>query len=780
MSKKKNRPKNTLELSKSLLRNGPSSRFPSFYVCLALVAITWFVFGQTLRHDFVNFDDPSYVHQNPQITRGVTADGLMYAFTHTHARNWHPLTTISHMLDCQLFGLQAGWHHFTNVLLHTVAVLLLFLVLNQMTGAFWQSAFVASLFAVHPLHVESVAWVSERKDVLSAIFFMLTLGAYVRYVRKPSAARYLTTASFFALGLMSKTMLVTLPFVLLLLDYWPLGRIESQASDVRRQRLRVGGPAFANQPSRKATARQTPVSGLVLEKIPLFTLSALSCVATLLAQIYSTEAIHQLPFMWRLNTAVVSYVTYIWQMFWPAQLGAFYPHPNDQLPFWQILLAIAFLISVSLLAILWRKERPYIFIGWFWYVGMLVPVIGLIQVGEQARADRYTYLTQIGLYVLIVWTIAGLIGPLVSRTSAGATSRRRARPRVPVAAPSPQPSHQSKRLRALERFQLPAGARVALGEDAELTTRDSCARETALLWNWRAWRTLFDTFAAAIIIALSCRAFVQTSYWKNSETLWNHTLAVTPNNDMAHNKLGDFFLRRGDLDNAISHFQTALEIRSRSAAAAAHYNPGGALLENSLAAALARKGRLSEAIEHYEKAMKLRPDYGDPYLNLGSVLFQQGRTDEAIAQWQKAVARQPNDPDFHTILGNAFLQRGLQKDAIAEYERAARISPHDPKSCNSLAWLLATSSDASIRDGNRAIGVAQEAFRLSGGKDPNCLRTLAASYAEVGQFSEAIATAEQAMQIAIVQGKFGLATKLQKELAFYHDDIPLRETSPEN
>src|SRR6266550_1433910 len=284
MSKKKNRPKKkTLEFFNRQVEKGPSLRFAPFYVCLALVAITWFVFGQTLRHDFVNFDDHVYVYENPQITQGLTVDGLIDAFTHTHARNWHPLTTISHMLDCQLYGLQAGWHHFTNVLLHTVAVLLLFLVLNQMTGAFWQSAFVASLFAIHPLHVESVAWVSERKDVLSAVFFMLTLGAYVRYVRKPSVGRYLTVALFFALGLMSKPMLVTLPFVLLLLDYWPLGRIRSQAAEVSL-------PAAA---SAKAGGRKSPinsqwriVSRLVIEKIPLFALSALSCVATMLAQVY--------------------------------------------------------------------------------------------------------------------------------------------------------------------------------------------------------------------------------------------------------------------------------------------------------------------------------------------------------------------------------------------------------------------------------------------------------------------------------------------------------------
>ena len=706
-------------------------------MCLALVAITWLVFGQTLRHDFVNFDDHVYVYQNPQITQGLTADGLINAFTHTHARNWHPLTTISHMLDCQLYGLQAGWHHFTNVVLHTVAVLLLFLVLSQMTGAFWQSAFVASLFAIHPLHVESVAWVSERKDVLSAVFFMLTLGAYLRYVHKPSVSRYLTAALFFALGLMSKPMLVTLPFVLLLLDYWPLRRIRSQIPDLKNQRGGISGPAFANRPSRKAAARQPTISGLLTEKIPLFALSALSCVATLLAQIYSTKTSEQLPFMWRLNTAAVSYVAYIWQMFWPARLAAFYPHPNDQLPFWQVLLSIAFLISVSLLAILSRKERPYIFTGWFWYLGMLVPVIGLIEVGEQARADRYTYLPQIGLYILITWGFADLVALIMTHKS---------------------------------------GSRSLTSEPQPTTRRSREARADGP--QGRGYKPLCAAIAAAIIIALSCSAFVQASYWKNGEMLWNHTLAVTTDNDMAHNTLGDLFLRRGELDSAISHFEIALKIRSRNAAA--HYNFGGALIENKLGSALTRKGRLSEAIGHYEKAMKLRPDYGDPYFNLGSALFQQGRTDEAMAQWQKALATQPNDAGFHTALGTAFLKKGLQKEAIAEYEHATRIFPRDFVARNNLAWLLATSSDASIRDGKRAIEVAEQTVQLSSSKDANYLRTLAAVYSEVGRFSEAIVVAQQAAALATMQGKTDLANRLKKDLVRYQEEVPLRETFPEN
>lgn len=684
------------------------------FVCFGLVSITWAVFGQTLRHDFVNLDDHTYVYENPLITQGVTADGLISAFTHSHARNWHPLTTISHMVDCQLYGLQAGWHHFTNVVLHTLAVLLLFLVLKQMTGAFWQSAFVASLFAIHPLHVESVAWVSERKDVLSAVFFMLTLGTYVHYVRKPSLGRYLFVVLLFGFGLMSKPMLVTLPFVLLLLDCWPLGRIRGQRSEVG-SRLRR----------------------LITEKIPFFTLSACSCAATLLVQIYSTERIEQLPFIWRLNTAAVSYVAYIWQMFWPARLAAFYPHPNDQLPLWQIFLAFAFLISVSFLAILWIKKRPYVFTGWFWYVGMLVPVIGLIEAGEQARADRYTYLPQIGLYVLITWGVADLVETM---------TRRKFDKRFATSAPPTGPS----------------GSRNIQSNGAE----------------YHGYKVLCAATATAIIVVLSWCAFVQASYWKNSETLWNHTLAVTSNNGVAHNNLGHLLLRRNELDSAISHFEAALEIRSRTTAA--HYDLGGALIENNLGTALARKGRLTEATSHYDKAIELRPDYGDPYFNLGSVLFQQGRTDEAIAQWQKALATQPNDAGFHTALGSAFLKKGFHKDAIAEYEHATEIFPRDLVARNNLAWLLATSSDSSVRDGKRAIELAEQTAQLSNGKDANYLRTLAAAYSEVGRFSEAIAVTQQAAGLATRQGKADVVDRLKKDLVQYQEQVPLREVSQDN
>ena len=691
-------------------------------ICAVLAAITWLVFGQTLGHEFVTYDDPQYVSGDPEVAAGLSIEGIRWAFTHTIGGNWHPLTIISHMLDCQLYGLNAAGHHLTNVLLHTIAVILLFLVLRQMTGTLWRSAFVAALFAIHPLHVESVAWISERKDVLSAVLFILTLGAYVRYIHALSITACLLVLILFALGLMSKPMLVTVPFVLLLLDYWPLGRCSN------------GPEARLNDPRGRRSQNTSEGRGysgwlkLITEKLPLFALSALISAVTVVAQLHSTGITNQLPFAWRLSNAIVSYVTYIWQIFWPTRLAAFYPHPNDQLPFWQIVLAIVILAAITVAAIRWRKERPYIFTGWFWYIGMLVPVIGLVQAGEQARADRYTYLPQIGLYVLITWGITDLVQAITTRNF---SSRRVATGLRPVT----------------------LGSRQNMAEGPQ----------------GRSYKLLFAT-ATAIIIALSWRAFVQTSYWKNSELLWNHVLAVTGDNDVAQNNLGNLCLQRGELDSALSHFEAALKIRARTAAA--HYNFGGALIENSAAAILAQKGRINEAISHYDNAIEMRPHYGDPYLNLGSVLFQQGRIGDALAQWEKALGTQPHDAAFHALLGDAFLRAGSQKVAIAEYERAARLSAREPLGRNNLAWLLATSSDPSIRDGNRAVELAKEAVRLSRGKDPNYLRTLAAAFAETGRFAEAIETARQALQAAEKRSNSALVNALKDEIALYELGLP--------
>ena len=357
-------------------------------VCLALALLVWIVFGQTLGHEFVNYDDNVYVYENPLVSEGLTWRGMAAAFAESHARNWHPLTTLSHMLDAELFGLTPRGHHATNVVLHTAAVLLLFLILRDMTGAFWRSALVAALFAIHPLRAESVAWIAERKDLTSGVFMMLTLGAYLGYARQPSFLRYALVLLAFVGGLMSKAMLVTVPFVLLLVDFWPLGRFAQSAPGMWR-----------TQSSRLA---------LLLEKLPLLALSAAASAITFFLQKRVAYQADDLPLLWRINNAATAYVTYIWRMIWPADLAAFYPHPLDRIPAWQVAGACALLIGFTALVVLWRQRRPYLLTGWFWYLGMLVPVIGIVDVGSQASADRYTYLPQIGLSICIVWAVAEL------------------------------------------------------------------------------------------------------------------------------------------------------------------------------------------------------------------------------------------------------------------------------------------------------------------------------------------------------------------------------------
>src|SRR6266566_4658537 len=510
-----------------------------------------------------------------------------------------------------------------------------------MTGAVWKSAIVAALFAVHPLHVESVAWVSERKDVLSAVFFLLMLDAYVRYARAASITRYLAVAVLFAAGLMSKPMLVSAPVVLLFLDYWPLRRFAQPSSTKGKAKIL------------KSDHQRRVIRRLFLEKIPLLVLSAGSCVITFVVQKRATGAIPPLPFPWRLQNLFASYVIYVWKTLWPTRLAVFYPHPDNTLAIWEVILAIGFLLAVTVAAIVFRRERPYLFTGWFWYLGMLVPVIGLVQVGEQGYADRYTYLPLIGLFLLAVWLAADVT--------------------------------------AVPQFR---------------------SRFTVVT-------------ALVIIIALAWTAFIQTSYWCNSETLWTHALAVTSDNDVAHNNLGYLCVDRGELDKAISHFQTALRIRSTKPDP--HYSVGSAFMHVNLADALGRKGQPDEAMVHYEEAIKLQPSYADAYYNRGVILFAEGHIDEAIADWEKTLQIQPNDADAHTGLGNALLRQGSLKEAIAHYEKALALAPKDPHSRINIAWVLATSSDASIRDGVRAVEFARKAVELSNSGDPKFLRTLAAA-----------------------------------------------------
>jgi tetratricopeptide (TPR) repeat protein len=676
------------------LSSGVHDRSITVGIYLLLTGLSLAVFSQTIRYNFVNFDDDMYVYNAPAIQAGLTLKGIVAAFTSPHARNWHPLTTLSHMLDCQLYSLNAGVHHATNVLLHTIAALLLFRVLRQMTGTLWKSAIVAALFAVHPLHVESVAWVSERKDVLSAVFFFLILDAYVRYARAASIKRYVLVTALFVAGLMSKPMLVTAPIVLLGLDYWPLRRFDQVAPTRGKAKIRQSGN------------RRRIIQRLFLEKVPWLILSVGAGIVTFALQKRAAGSLPALPLLWRAQNAVMSYVIYVRQTLWPTHLAVFYPHPNDTLATWQVVLAIAFLLAISCAAIVFRAKRPYLFTGWFWYLVMLVPVIGLVQVGEQGHADRYTYLPSIGLFLIVVWA----------------------------------------------------------------------AGDVAAVGRVRLWRGIATAGTIVVVAALASTAFTQTSNWRNSETLWTHALAVTTDNDFAHNNLGYLCVDRGELDKAMSHFEAALKIRSGKLNP--HYNLGTAFVEMNFGDALARKGQPDEAMAHFEQAIKLQPDYAEAYYNRGNVLYAKGRIDEAIADFEKTLQIQPNDADAHTGLGNALLRKGALKEAIAHYNEAMALAPKDPHSRSNLAWVLATSTDASIRDGAKAVELARQAVSLSGGREPLFFRTLAAAYAETGRFSDAIAITQQAVVIAGTQGQTGLANLLEEDVLLYREQVPLRRTSP--
>ena len=686
--------------------SGLSDRLTVFLVCFFLAAIVWLVFGQTVHFAFFNCDDGEYVYENPAVTSGLNLNGVKWAFTHIVSSNWHPLTMLSLKLDCQMYGLNAGGHHLTNVLLHTASVILLFLMLRQMTGKLWRSAMVAATFAIHPLRAESVAWVAERKDVLSGVFFMLTLWAYVRYTsRLFSIGRYLWLAILFALGLLCKPMLVTLPFVLLLLDYWPLGRFQLTTP---RATLRTFRP-------------------LLLEKIPLFLLAAVISIITFTIQGNAEVALEKLPVERRLENVIVSYGTYVWEMIWPRNLGVHYPFVSS-VPIWQIVIGGGFLLTLTVLAIRLARRNAYIIVGWFWYLGMLVPVIGLTQVGSQSHADRYTYLPQIGLYLLLTWAAA-----------------------------------------------------------------DLCNR-----WYYR--RVVLGVASTMILVILIFCARAQVSYWQNSESLWTHTLACTSNNAFAHNNLGRELYSLGRKDEATVHFRQAVQINPRFAPAqdnlglalfqmgqtgeaiihlqqALQIDPKNAEIHDHLGNMLLNLGRNDEAIIHFQQALQINPQDADAENDLGFTLFQNGQKDEAIAHLRKALQINPQDAKLENNLGFALLQIGQKDEAMVRFRRALQINPRQPEIQATLAWELATSPLASLRDGRQAVELAGQANQAAGEQNPRFLRTLAAAYAEAGRFDDAVRSAKKARVLAQATGQSDLTEQLDDQLKLYQAGLPFHQQS---
>ena len=578
---------------------------PTPLICVILALVTFFTFWHVQQNNFVNYDDPDYVTENVMVQKGLTGESVVWAFRANHASNWHPLTWMSHMMDCQMYGENPVGHHRTSLFLHAVNAVLLFLVLKKMTGAIWRSAVVAALFALHPMRVESVAWVSERKDVLSGFFWLLTMLFYARYTEtraqnRAASVNYALTLVCFALGLMSKPMLVTLPCVLLLLDIWPLNRSKILSSSAAK--------SFKGVP----TTRSFSMSELLIEKVPFAVLTLIFSIVTVWAQKSggSVRTLTDLPMASRINNALVSYIRYIEKSLWPDGLAVFYPLP-EAWPGWAVIGALLFIGVITFCAFKFAKHLPYISMGWFWFLGTMVPVIGIVQVGIQSMADRYTYIPMIGVYIVVAWGVYQLMQ------------------KVPNA-----------------RIILAAASAVVLG--------------------------------ACIIVTRS-----QIVFWRDSEILFRHALAVTKDNYTAHQNLGILLAKQNKLDEAKQHFEAGLKIYPN--VAESHHNMGNILLN---------LGQPDLALSEYLEAIRLKPDYDASYMNLGLLSVKQGRFKDAAGYYSKAVELKPEDCVAHYNLGTAYFELGQLADAETQYTKAISLQPAHVPSLYQMGRL-------SLRLGNR-------------------------------------------------------------------------------
>lgn len=576
-------------------------------ICVVLVAIVLIGYCRVASLDFTKFDDNVYVTDNAHVQQGLTGTSLAWTFQSGYAANWHPLTWISHMADWEMFGASPKGPHLENVLFHIANTLLLFVILTLITGYRWRSAFVAALFAVHPLHVESVAWVVERKDVLSTFLMMLTILAYVRYVKSPGIARYSLVLLAFALGLMAKPMLVTLPLVLLLLDYWPLRRLRISGFELR-----------------------------IAEKAPLLVLSVASSALTYIAQKQggAVRTLEVFPLGIRVANALVAYVKYAWKMIWPSGLGAYYPHPRGTLSIWEVAGATLLLACITALALIQARRRPYLAVGWLWYVVTLIPVIGFVQVGTQAMADRYTYIPLIGLFVILAWGIPDLL-------------------------------------------LKPSGSKSTPNE---------------------AHAQIMGGLGVGVLLVFTAMTYVQVGYWRDTITLFTRALAVTSNNALANNNLGRALFDAGRRDEALEHYKEALRIdpkcldahfnmavydseKGNDKSAEAEYrkvleiNSKHAQANNNLGVILGHRGLVDDAIAHYRTAVEAQPEYADARFNLALTLHGQGKVDEAAKHYAIYLEARPDNWSAQFNYGLILAERGDQAEAIRRFREALRVNP---------------------------------------------------------------------------------------------------------
>jgi tetratricopeptide (TPR) repeat protein len=566
-----------------------TKKAPVFLICMALIVTTFAVYIQAGSHQFLTLDDDVYVTNNPHVTSGITSENITWAFTavDTETGNWHPITWLSHMADARFFGMNPRGPHLTNVVIHTVSSLILLLLLRRCTGSLWQSSFVAALFALHPLHVESVAWVAERKDVLSALFWFLTLIFYTEYVARQKRSLYLLTFFSFMLGLMCKPMLVTLPIIMLLMDFWPLDRY-------RNEELGHGC---------KLSGR---IKVLFKEKTIFFICSFLSGIVTIYAQHMGTAMsdLNEVPLGLRIANALISYIKYIEKTFWPHNLAVLYPLPSS-IPLWQATISLLVLLLLSAAAICTWRRHPYLAVGWFWFLVALVPVIGLIQVGGQSMADRYSYIPLIGLFIMVAWGVPELTKGL---------------------------QHQ---------------------------------------------KGILALLACMVIIASAALTWQQLGYWRDSISLYKHTLKVTTSNYGIHTNLGLAFAGKGEFGEAIQEYQEAIRI-----------NPNDAKAHYAMGIAFANKGELDATIHNFQEAIRINPNDAKVHYALGLAFANKGEFDAAIQDFQEAIRINPNDANVHINLGAAFAGKGDLDAAIQEFQETIRINPDDTKAYTNLEIAL--------------------------------------------------------------------------------------------
>ncbi len=803
-------------MSSSSDKNNTATRQSAWrvaYIAIALGLLTLGAYWGVWRNDSINYDDPNYVFENEHISKGLNWPAVVWSFTRTYVSNWHPLTWLSHALDCNLYGLKPAGHHVTSMILHVANTVLLWFALKLLTRSIWRSAFVAGLFAIHPLHVESVAWVSERKDVLSGFFFMLTLITYARYakaecgdqskeskgrdsksknhspestVRSPqSKVWYGLTLVALACGLMSKAMLVTMPCVLLLLDVWPLKRTTGNTSP-------LPSPQRGEGDGWRVTGKVW--KALVVEKIPFLILVVLSSVVTFIAQGEAVAAMDVIPLESRIGNAALAYVAYLGQTFWPANLALFYPHPMD-IPAPLLMGSLMLLIVASIVAVRQMRARPYLAIGWFWFLGTLVPVIGLVQVGAQARADRYTYLPLIGIFIAVVWAVAEIADGRFRRS-------------------------------------LLAGG-------------------------------------SALLVLLAVLTHKQVGHWQNSQTVFSHAAHVTKENYVAWGCMGIDDLKQGRMDSAMTNLFRALEYASRRKSAnsvkfyiglglqlqgkglealpyledsvvavemrpersyrlglslseagrlkeaedaldqaiegrpsnaefrlgragllyqkgqvaeaekmyreIAKNNPELAVAQSSLATFLTLLNRYAEAETNFAAAVKLKPEDAQTRRKFARTLDRLGKTREAISQFEETLKARPNLTDMHFELAELLSKAGQSKLAAARYEKVVELDPKFLSALNNLAWILATDPDDKTRNGPRAIELAERACKLTEWKVAVLMGTLAAAYAEAGRFPDAVALAEKARDTALAAKQEDVAKRNQELADQYRAGKPFRE-----